>query len=76
MAAMRPDGGFVIKGRMTDALNFKIFDQVLYPAPIEEALGGHPNIRDISVRYYYTCNYYYKINHTLKVRRSLVLLCR
>ena len=73
MAAMRPDGGFVIKGRMTDALNFKIFDQVLYPAPIEEALGGHPNIRDISVCYYH--NYYYKIKHTLKVRRSLVSLC-
>lgn len=47
---MLPDGGFVVKGRVVDALRFKVFAKVIYPGPIEEALGGHPNIQDISVR--------------------------
>ena len=46
---MRSDGGFIIKGRVVDAMRFKVFAKVHYPAPVEEALGAHPNIRDVSV---------------------------
>ena len=46
---MYEDGGFIVKGRVVDALRFKVFAKVIYPGPIEQALGSHPSIRDISV---------------------------
>ena len=50
MGVMRSDGGFIIKGRMVDVMRFKVFAKVIYPTPIEEALGTHPSILDIQVR--------------------------
>lgn len=52
MAAIRSDGGFIIKGRVADAMRLKIFAKVLYPAPIEEALGSHPTIQDLSLSFF------------------------
>lgn len=63
MGIMRPDGGFVIEGRVADALRFKVFAKVVYPAPIEEALGGHPSIKDISVSIAYA--YFKHFNNTI-----------
>ena len=50
MGVMRSDGGFIIKGRMVDVMRFKVVGKVIYPTPIEEALGTHPSILDIQVR--------------------------
>ena len=62
MGVMRPDGGFLIKGRTADAMRFKVFAKVHYPAPIEEALGSHPSIRDISVSVsYHFCVFMMKV---------------
>ena len=49
MAVMYPDGTFVIKGRVADAIRFKVFGDVIYPGPIEEVLSLHPDIKDCSV---------------------------
>mgnify|MGYP001791129131 FL=1 len=46
---MFEDGSFQVKGRAIDAIRFKVYGDVIYPAPIEEALGQHPAIRDCSV---------------------------
>lgn len=50
MGVMNSDGTILIKGRTSDAMRFKVFAKVVYPAPIEESFGGHPCIKDISVR--------------------------
>lgn len=49
MGIMYEDGTFVINGRVADALRFKVFGDVVYPSPIEEAVSQHPSIKDISV---------------------------
>ena len=49
MAVMHPDGTFVIKGRVADAIRFKVFGDVIYPGPIEEVLSLHPDIKECSV---------------------------
>ena len=46
---MHPDGTFVIKGRVADAIRFKVFGDVIYPGPIEEVLSLHPDIKECSV---------------------------
>lgn len=46
---MFDDGYFQVKGRCSDAMRFKVFGDVLYPAPIEEVLGKHPAIKECSV---------------------------
>ena len=51
MGKMRSDGGFIIEGRVADVMRFKVFAKVIYPTPIEEALGTHPSILDIQVRH-------------------------
>lgn len=49
MAVMDSDGTYIIKGRVSDALRFKCFGDVIYPAPIENALSKHPDIKDCAV---------------------------
>jgi len=49
MAMMYPDGTFIIKGRVTDAMRFKIFGDVVYPGPIEEVLLKYPSFKTVSV---------------------------
>ena len=51
MGKMQSDGGFIIQGRVADVMRFKVFAKVIYPTPIEEALGTHPSILDIQVRH-------------------------
>ena len=46
---MFEDGSIQVKGRAKDTIRFKVLGDVIYPAPIEEALGQHPAIRDCSV---------------------------
>lgn len=46
---MYPDGTFIIKGRLIDALRFKAFGENVYPGPIEEVMTRYPGISDISV---------------------------
>jgi len=45
---MYPDGTFIIKGRVTDAIRFKIFGDVVYPGPIEEVVSTYPGIKNVS----------------------------
>ena len=46
---MFEDGSIQVKGRAKDTIRFKVLGDVIYPAPIEEALGQHPAIRAYSV---------------------------
>ena len=46
---MFEDGAIQVKGRAKDTIRFKVLGDVIYPAPIEEALGQHPAIRACSV---------------------------
>ena len=46
---MYEDGTFIIKGRLADAIRFKVFSEVVHPGPIEEVMSKHPAIANISV---------------------------
>ena len=46
---MFEDGSIQVKGRAKDTIRFKVLGDVIYRAPIEEALGQHPAIRACSV---------------------------
>ena len=47
---MDEDGTICIKGRTAEAVRFKVFSEVVYPAPIEHALVEMPAIADAQVR--------------------------
>ncbi|KAF6019737.1 acsf [Bugula neritina] len=49
MGMMYPDGTFIIKGRVADAMRFKVFGDVIYPGPIEEVVSKYPGVKDVSV---------------------------
>lgn len=51
VGVMYPDGSFIIKGRSEDAIRFKIFGDVVYPGPLEQAASSHPSIQDVAVSY-------------------------
>ena len=46
---MYEDGTFIIKGRLADAIRFKVFSEVVHPGPIEDVISKHPAIANISV---------------------------
>lgn len=46
---MYPDGSISIKGRAADAMRFKVFGDVVYPGPIEQAVSLHPKVAQVSV---------------------------
>ncbi|XP_067951436.1 putative acyl-CoA synthetase YngI [Watersipora subatra] len=73
MGVMYEDGTFIIKGRTADAIRFKVFGDVIYPGPIEEAMSQHPAIDDISVISGSTNDYYGdELTYCIKLKADAV----
>ena len=46
---MAADGSFQLKGRVADAIRYKVWGDVIYPGPIEEVMGSYPDVKDCAV---------------------------
>ena len=49
---MSSDGSFLIKGRIADAIRYKVQQRVVYPGPIEQAVSTHESFSEIKVEWF------------------------
>ena len=49
MVVMNGDGSVQVKGRMADQIRYKVFGEVIYPAPVEAIVSKYPHVDGVAV---------------------------